>query len=169
METIRFYSEFDMACGYEIGNIIERINTNALEEELDCNEVINFYNALKYISIEGFANYIQQQTRIDIKMYERKIKQKIGIFIGKNKINFINAYDEIDFTLTEDFFEIIEKYHIYNEISESDFKELMNKENMHVYIILKFRRLVEYFDNAIKENLLSDFKNVETIISKYLK
>ncbi len=169
METIRFYSEFDMACGYEIGNIIERINTNALEEELDCNEVINFYNALKYISIEGFANYIQQQTRIDIKMYERKIKQKIGIFIGKNKINFINAYDEIDFTLTEDFFEIIEKYHIYNEISESDFKELMNKEHMHVYIILKFRRLVEYFDNAIKENLLSDFKNVETIISKYLK
>ena len=169
MDTIRFYSEFDMACGYEIGNIIEKINTNALEEELDCNEVINFYNALKYISIERFANYIQEQTSIDIKIYERKIKQKIGMFIGKNKINFINVYDEIDYTLAEDFIEIIEKYHIYNEISRSDFKALMNKEHMHVYIILKFRRLVEYFDNAIKENLLSDFKNVETIMSKYLK
>ena len=169
MDTIRFYSEFDMACGYEIGNIIEKINTNALEEELDCNEVINFYNALKYISIERFANYIQEQTSIDIKIYERKIKQKIGMFIGKNKINFINVYDEIDYTLAEDFIEIIEKYHIYNEISQSDFKALMNKEHMHVYIILKFRRLVEYFDNAIKENLLSDFKNVETIMSKYLK
>lgn len=169
MDTIRFYSEFDMACGYEIGNIIERINTNALEQELNCNEVINFYNALKYISIERFAIYIEEQTGIDIKMYERTIKQKIGIFIGKNKTNFVNIYDEIDFTLTEDFLEIIEKYHIYNEISESDFKELMNKEHMHVYIILKFRRLVEYFDNAIKENLLNDFKNVETIISKYLK
>lgn len=169
MDTIRFYSEFDRACSYEMGNIIERINTNAIEDEWDCNEVINFYNALKYISIERFANYIEEQTGIDIKMYERKIKQKIGMFIGKNKINFINIYDEIDFTLAEDFLEIIEKYHIYNEISESDFKELMNKEHMHVYIVLKFRRLVEYFDNAIKDNILSDFKNVETIISKHLK
>ena len=133
MDTIRFYSEFHIACSYEIGNIIERINTNAIEDEWDCTEVINFYNVLKYISIERFANYIEEQTGIDIKMYERKIKQKIGMFIGKNKINFINIYDEIDFTLAEDFLEIIEKYHIYNEISESDFKELMNKEHMHVW------------------------------------
>lgn len=141
MDTIRFYSEFDMACGYEIGNIIERINTNAHDKEWDCNEVINFYNALKYISIERFANYIEEQTRIDIKMYERIIKNKIGIFIGKNKINFINFYDEIDFTLAEDFLEIIEKYGIYNEISENDFKDFMDKEHMHVYIVLKFKKI----------------------------
>lgn len=169
MDTIRFYSEFDMACGYEIGNIIERINTNALEQELDCNEVINFYNALKYISIERFAIYIEEQTGIDIKMYERTIKQKIGIFIGKNKPNFINIYDEIDFTLTEDFLEIIEKYGIYNEISENDFKNYMDKEHMHVYIVLKFKKLVEYYDKVIKNKILSDLNNTETIISKYLK
>lgn len=169
MDTIRFYSEFDMACGYEIGNIIERINTNALEQELDCNEVINFYNALKYISIERFAIYIEEQTGIDIKMYERTIKQKIGIFIGKNKTNFINIYDEIDFTLTGDFLEIIEKYGIYNEISENDFKNYMDKEHMHVYIVLKFKKLVEYYDKVIKNKILSDLNNTETIISKYLK
>lgn len=169
MDTIRFYSEFDMACGYEIGNIIERINTNALEQELDCNEVINFYNALKYISIERFANYIEEQTGIDIKMYKRTIKQKIGMFIGKNKTNFINIYDEIDFTLAEDFLEIIEKYGIYNEVSENDFKNYMDKEHMHVYIVLKFKKLVEYYDKVIKNKILSDFNNTETIISKYLK
>lgn len=169
MERIRFYSELDMACGFEIDNIIERINTNAIEDEWDCTEVVNFYNVLKYISIEQFDNYIIQQTGIDIKIYERKIKQKIGEFIGKNKNNFINIYDEIDYTFAEDFLEIIEKYSIYKEISESDFKDFMDKEHMHVYILLKFKKLVEHYDNVIKDKILSDFKNTETIISKYLK
>lgn len=169
MKEVRFYSEFDMACGFQIDNIIERINTNAIEDEWDCTEVINFYNVLKYIYIERFANYIEEQTGIDIKMYERKIKQKIGMFIGKNKVNFINIYDEIDFTLVEDFLEIIEKYGIYNEISENDFKDFMDKEHMHVYIVLKFKKLVEYYDNVIKDKILSDLNNTETIISKHLK
>ena len=168
MKEVRFYSEFDMGCGFQIDNIIERINMNAIEDELDCTEVINFYNVLKYISIERFANYIEEKTGIDIKMYERKIKQKIGMFIGKNKINFINIYNEIDFTLAEDFLEIIEKYGIYNEISENDFKEFMDKEHMHVYIVLKFKKLVEYYDNVIKDKILSNLNNTETIISKYL-
>ena len=115
MEGIKFYSELDMACGFEIDKIIERINTNAIEEEWDCTEVINFYNVLKYVAIKRFADYITQQTGIDIKIYERKIKQKIGQFIGKNKNNFINIYDEIDYTFTEDFLEVIEKYGIYKE------------------------------------------------------
>lgn len=169
MEGIRFHSEFDMACGFEIDKIIGIINMNAIEDEWDCTKVINFYNVLKYIFIERFANYIVQQTGIDIKIYERKIKQKIGEFIGKNKNNFINIYDEIDYTFAEDFLEIIEKYGIYKEISESDFKDFMDKEHMHVYIILKFKKIVEYYDNVIKDKILSDFKNTETIISKYLK
>lgn len=169
MEGIKFYSELDMACGFEIDKIIERINTNAIEEEWDCTEVINFYNVLKYVAIKRFADYITQQTGIDIKIYERKIKQKIGQFIGKNKNNFINIYDEIDYTFTEDFLEVIEKYGIYKEISECDFKDFMDKEHMHVYIVLRFKKLTEYYDNVIKEKILSDFRNAETIISKYLK
>lgn len=169
MDTIRFYSEFDMSCGFQIDKIIEKIDRNTIEDEWDCTEVINFYNVLKYISIERFANYIEEQTSIDIKMCERRIKQKIGMFIGKNKINFINTYAEIDFRLAEDFLEIIEKYGIYNEISENDFKDFMDKEHMHVYIVLKFKKIVEYYDNVIKDKILSELNNTETIISKYLE
>ena len=169
MKGIRFYPEFDMACGFQIDNIIEKINTNAIEDEWDFTDVLNFYNVLKYISIERFSNYIEQQIGIDIKIYERKIKQKIGGVISKNKNNFINLYDEIDYAFTEDFLEIIEKYGIYNEISENDFKAFMDKEHMHLYILLKFKKLVEYYDNVIKDKILSDLNNTEIIISKYLK
>lgn len=169
MKGIRFYPEFDMACGFQIDNIIEKINTNAIEDEWDFTDVLNFYNVLKYISIERFSNYIEQQIGIDIKIYERKIKQKIGGVISKNKNNFINIYDEIDYAFTEDFLEIIEKYGIYNEISENDFKAFMDKEHMHLYILLKFKKLVEYYDNVIKDKILSDLNNTEIIISKYLK
>lgn len=169
MKGIKFYSEFDMACGFEINNIIENIINNTIDNDWSCIELINFYNVLKYIGIKRFADYIVQQTGIDIEICERKIKQKIGEFIGKNKNNFFNIYNEIDYTLTEDFLEITEKYGIYKEISECDFKDFMDKEHMHICIVLRFKKLTEYFDSAVKEIILSDSRNAETIISKYLK
>ncbi|WP_242948046.1 hypothetical protein [Clostridium baratii] len=169
MRGIKFYSEYDMACGWEINNIIERINENSIDDDWSINDVIDFYNVLKYIDVERFAIYIAQQTGIDIRELKKRIKQKIGKFIGENKSNFVTIYDDIDYIRTEDFFEIIEKYSIYKEISEDDFKALLNKEYVHVYIVLKFKKLVEYYDSTVKDIILSDSKNAETIISKYLK
>ncbi|GAA0135247.1 hypothetical protein YSY43_20870 [Paenibacillus sp. YSY-4.3] len=58
---------------------------------------------------------------------------------------------------------------IYKLISEDEFKELLGKEYVHIYIVLKFRKLTEYFDAVVKEAILSNSSNAETIISKYLK
>lgn len=169
MSNIKFYSEHDMACGWEIDTIINKINENAIDTDWSISDLIDFHNILKYIVIERFAYYIVQQTGIDIKEYEKRIKQKIGQFIGKNKSNFVSLYSFIDFIDTEDFLEIVENYSIYEEVSEDAFKDLLNKEYIQVYIVLKFKKLTEYFDIVVKESILSDSRNAETIISKHLK
>lgn len=169
MSGIKFYSEYDMSCGLELEKIIGKVNENTIETDWSIIDVIDFHNVLKYIGIERFANYIAQQTSIDIKAYEKKIRRKMGQFVGKHKNNFVALYDDIDFTNTEDFFEIIENYTIYKDISEDDFKALLDKEFVHIYMILKFKKLTEFFDSVVKEVILSDSRNAETIISKYLK
>lgn len=93
----------------------------------------------------------------------------MGLFIGGHKDGFINLYDEIDFDATDDFFEVLKDYKIYQKIEIDDFRRFLEKENVHIDTILKFKKLVEYFDEAVKDVLLSDSMNAEEILSMYLK
>jgi hypothetical protein len=168
MSNVKFYSEYDMACGWEINKIIKKIDECTIDTDWSINDLIDFHNIIKYIVIKRFADYIEEQTGIDIKEYQKRIKQKIGQFIGENKSNFISLYDDVDFINTEEFLEIIENFSIYEVISEDAFRELLNREFVHVYLVLKFKKLTVYFDSVVKEIIFSDSKNAETIISKYL-
>ncbi|MBM7586009.1 thiol-disulfide isomerase/thioredoxin [Bacillus pakistanensis] len=169
MSGIKFYSEYDMACGWELEKIIEKINNESIELEWGITDLIDFYNVLKYINIERFSDHIIQETSIDLKTYEKKIKQKIGIFVGCHKKVFINLYDEVAFDATDDFFEVLESYKLYKEIEINNFRRFLEKENVHIYTVLKFKILTDYFNEAVKDVLLSDPRNAETILSKYLK
>ncbi|MCM3706422.1 hypothetical protein M3205_11915 [Cytobacillus firmus] len=169
MSGIKFYSEYDIACGWELEKIVEKVNNEAIDSEWGITDLLEFHNVLKYINIKRFSDHIVQETSIDIKTYEKKIKKKIGIFVGRHKDDFLNLYDEIDFDNTDDFFEVFEGYKLYQRIEIDNFRRFLEKENVHIYTVLKFKRLTEYFNAAIKGVLLSDSRNAETILSKYLK
>ena len=169
MAGIKFYSEYDMACGWELEKVIEKVNSGAIESEWSINDALDFHNVLKYISIERFSNHIAHETSIDIKTYEKRIKQKIGMFVCLHKDVFINLYDEIDFDNTDDFFEVFEAYKLYQRIEINNFRRFLEKENVHIYTVMKFKRVTEYFDEAVKVVLLTNSMNAETILSKYLK
>lgn len=169
MSGIKYYSEYDMACGRELEKIVEKVNNEAIDSEWGIADLLDFHNILKYINIERFSDHIVQETSIDIKTYEKKIRQKIGIFVGCHKDVFINLYDEIDFDITDDFFEVLEGYKLYQRIEINNFRRFLEKENVYIYTVLKFKRLTEYFNEAVKDVLLSDSRNAETILSKYLK
>jgi len=169
MSKIKFYSEYDMACGWELKKIVEKIDDRAIDFEWSITDLLDFHNVLKYIDIERFSKHIVQETNINIEDYEKKIKRKIGVFLGCHKDVFLNLYDEIDFDATEDFFEVIESYKLFQRIEINSFRQFLEKENVHIDTVLKFKRLIEYFDEAIKDVLLSGAMNAEAILSKYLK
>lgn len=168
VNKVKFYSEYDLACGWNLEKIVEKVNEDDIDRLWTINDVIEFYNILRYIRIQRFAKYIEQQTAINCEEYEKKIHQKIGRFIGTHKGDFIKLYDDLDITDTEDFLDIIEKYSLYKEICEDDFQAFLEKKHVHIYNVLKFKRITEIFDSSIKEKIKSDPKNVETIISKFL-
>lgn len=168
MYRVKFYSEYDMACGWELEKVIELINENAIEKEWTIIDLIEFYNILKYINIERFSEYINQKLDINIIEFKQKIQQKIGEFIGKYKNEILNICDELDFSSIEDFLEIIENYSIYKEIKEENFRTFINKEYVHICYVLKFKKLTNYFDRVVKEKILCDSSNAESVVSKYL-
>ncbi|KPB04729.1 hypothetical protein [Bacillus sp. CHD6a] len=169
MSEIKFYSEYDMACGWELDKVIETINSESLASDWTIKDLLDFHNIIKYISINKFRDYIVQKTNIDIKVYEKNIKEKIGIFLGCHKDNILKLYDEIDINKTDDFFEVLDSHKLYQRIEINNFRLFLYKENVDIYMVLKFKRLTDYFDEAVKEVLLSDPKNAEIIFSKFLK
>ena len=64
MDRVKFYSEYDMACEWELDKIIERINDHSIEKEWSLEDVIEFFNILKYMEVERFVEYIQEKTNV---------------------------------------------------------------------------------------------------------
>lgn len=169
MDRIKFYSEHDMACSWELDKVIERINNHSIERDWSLNDVIEFYNILKYLQVERFAEYLQEKTGFICDDYLQKIKRKIGQYLSINKANIIEQYNEIDFTSTEDYLELIEKYTVYKDVSEPEFISFLKHEHAHIYLVLKYKKIVDHFKSAVRNEILRDSINAETIISKYLE
>lgn len=169
MSGVKFYSEYDMACGWELKKIVEKIKNEAIDVEWSIADLLDFFNISKYINVKRFSDHIVQETGIDINTYEKKIKQKIGIFVGCHGDDFVNLFDKIDSDDTDDFFEIVESYKLYKRVDINNFRQFLKKENVRIHSVLKFKGLTEYFNEAVQSVLLADTKNAEIILSTYLK
>ena len=167
MDRVKFYSEYG-ACEWELDKIIERINDNSIDKEWSLEDVIEFFNILKYMQVERFAEYIQEKTNVICIDYIKKIKAEIGKFIGCNKSVIISKYYDINFEGTEDFLEVIEIYGVYKDIPDFEFKMFLDNDNVPLYMVLKYKKIVDYFDYIVKDKIMSNSYNAETILSKFL-
>lgn len=121
------------------------------------------------MQVEKFAEYIQEKTNVICIDYIKKIKAEIGKFIGFNKSVIISKYDDINFEGTEDFLEVIEIYGVYKDIPDFEFKMFLDKDNVPLYMVLKHKKIVDYFDYIVKDKIMSNSYNAETILSKFLE
>lgn len=169
MQQIKFYSESDMASGWQLKLITEKINTKTIQHDWTINDMLDFYNMLKYFEIENFMNYIVQEINVNIEEYLKEVRQRIGVFIGSYKNNYLALYDQVDYARKDDFFEILERYNLYKSLDIKEFKTFLRKENVHIYTILRFKKIIHHFDELVKEVLLSDPSNAEIILSSYMK
>lgn len=168
MGRVKFYSKYDMACNIELDKLIERINDHSIDKEWSFSDVIEFHNILKYLQVEQFSKYLIEQTGFNHDSYVKKANAKIGKYIGKNKSIIVDKFHEINLDNIDDYFEIFEKYSIYKNVSDPDFKSLIDKEQFNILKVLKCKKVVNYFDNIIKNKIISDPTNASIIISIYL-
>ena len=158
-----------MACGWELNKVIDRINDNSIDNEWTLNDVIEFHNILKYLNVGRFVEFLKEKTGFDEAKYTKKVNNQIGRYIGINKSYILSEFDDIEFPGTKDFLEIIDKYGIYKEMSNSDFELFLDKDNVPLYMVLKHKKIVVHFDDVIKKKIMSNPLNAETIISKYIE
>ena len=175
MERIKFFSIADMSTGVNLLNVKENIEQfDENKKEYGINEIIEFYNVTKYIDTESYKNYKlgwSDDEILKIKETTKKYKKIIACYIKKiSDKNIIENYMQIKdeyYDYGEDFFELIEKYKVYENISEPIFNKLLHSQKVFLEYILKNKKITHYYGKVIRQRFLEESEYAEIILDYY--
>lgn len=166
---VKFYSATDYSSGFHlwrVKEIIDQFNSN--KEDYNINEIIEFYNIIKFVDIKA---YLKTWKKKDIEIIEKvckEYKRIIACYLkGINDSNFVGLYNKVDTIYKDDFFELLEKYKIYEQVSETIFDEILHNGKVCMHYILRNKKLVNHYGNIIRTCLLNNSKYAELILDKY--
>lgn len=170
MDKVKFYSITDLGSGYELQkaeNIIESYNDS---KEYNITELIELYNITKYIDNKMFLKKWDDVYIENIKKTCKEMKKKIYKYFDEeiSEYNIKNIIKSIPIQYIEDFFELfdkkIEKININGEI----FIQAIKDNNIPIYHVLYFKKIVKQYDSELKKIMIEDIINsTEIIIRKY--
>lgn len=175
MERIKFYSVNDMVTGENLIRIKEIVdNFDENNKDYNINDIIELYNITKYVDTECYKNYKLNWSEDDISNIKDVIKKYKGIIARYIKSisneNIIAKYMEIQddyYDYREDFFELLERYKAYENISECIFSELLHTPKVFLEYILKNKNMTYYHGKTIRQRFYEENEYAEIILDYY--
>jgi hypothetical protein len=158
-----------LSCGYQLSKAENIMNNFEPSRNIcDINEIIEFYNINQYIDAEI---YLKSWTTEDIAKYKiivTEFKRLIGRFFNAvSDDNFKEQFALVDINYKDDFWRLIEKFKCYEKISLETFYDLFEQSHVMLYEILSFKKIVNQYNQAIKNQLLLDESAAELLLDKY--
>lgn len=169
---VKFYGKADMANGYMLEKALPILQQLKLSKEyVNINDVIELYNVYKFINAQIFRKDFNSEEKALFNEENSKIiNQTIGRFFSKvNNGTVANYFGKIEREYIEDVLELFEKYKVHKRISWDSFKHFIDSNHIPLFYIVECEKIVNTFDNDIKELILKDNQSVDLLITKYLK
>ena len=167
-KKVIFYSTHDMSAGWNLEKaekILETININS---DFSLIDYIEFYNIQQYFENSIFLIKWSDKEKENYKEISQKLFKKTILFIKDiNDENILNYTDQIDniYRYQEHFWQLIDKFKVYDNISNDKFNEILNKYPYYINFILNHKNIVKKFDENIKAFLISYKDSWELLIS----
>lgn len=169
MDRVKFYSASDYSSGFHLMGIKEMIDQFDNDKvDYDINEIIEFYNIIKFIDIKAYLTTWERQDIEIIQKVCKEYKRIVACYIKNiNDSNFIGIYNEVGRNYKDDFFELLEQYKVYEMVSETIVDEILHNEKVCMHYILRNKKLINHYGNIIRTCLLNNSKYAELILDKY--
>lgn len=169
-ERVKFYSIFDLTCGINL-KLAEPIIVNHNETTTfnDINDIIELYNIKRYFDNALFLPEWTQEIRTKYTDIVNTFSRIIGMFfhsIADN--NLVSTFNSLDIEYTDDFWHLFDRFQIFQSISNSIFSGVFCVEKFMFSELLKHKKTVSHYGVLICEHIMSDSKNAELIIDKYM-
>ena len=156
---IKFYGKADMANGYMLGKALPILQQLKLSKEyVNINDIIELYNVQKFIHAQIFRKDFKSDEKALFNEQNSKIiNQIVGRFFSKVDDGTIaNYFGKIERGYTKDALELLEKYNVHKRISWDSFKHFIDSNHIPVFYIVECEKIVNTFDNNIRELILKD-------------
>ena len=169
-EGAKFYSANDMSIGWALQRaetVIEAFNEN--KEITDINYILELYNIIKLFDTKVQLKSWESSRYNELTAIVKTFHPIIGRFCSQiNDNNIYSYFFDVCVSYIEDFWEMIEYYNVYNQLTNSGFLTFISSPEICLWHILSRNKIVATFDREIAQHMISQNDGAELIISHYL-
>ena len=170
MDKVKFYSITNLGIGYQLKKAEGIIESYNKSKEYNITELIELYNITKYIDNKMFLKKWDDVYIENIKKTCKEMKKKIYKYFDEeiSEYNIKNIIKSIPIQYIEDFFELFDKKIEKISINGEIFIQAIKDNNIPIYHVLYFKKIVKQYDSELKKIMIEDIINsTEIIIRKY--
>lgn len=168
---IKYYGLRDLATSFYSKQVIEALeNFDESRTYDDVNDVLELYNILQYVEDLALPRSLIQ-TKVDqyIAM-KTKIHKAIATYFNSiDDTNVAEMVKNVVFDYHTDLLNLLARYKRFDAISPSTMLATLNASSIRVWSLLENKAFVDTYDQDVRALLLSDSKNAEQLIRKYLE
>jgi len=169
-ERVEYFGQPDDINGYWFNKSLSILRSRVDLKDHSINDIIEEFNILRHI--ESYVNNtdldIQARQIVNLDMVKTLNKEVAVYFSKMDDKNICDFYDKVDYRYFETFWELIDKYKVYERISVETFEKLLCNPYTQIEDVLIHEKIVRKFDKSLREYLLSSAnKAIDVIIEKF--
>ena len=170
-DGIKYYGKNDMSIGWELENSEEKLQGFSSESKVEnVNEAIELFNIAQLLDTGVCLRKWDENTYNGYKAKEPLLMKLCAKFFAEiNNDNFMEIEESVCIAYLEDFWMLIEKFKVYERIDKDTFKRFLEESNPTLWVILKHKRIVDFFGQELSDVLRISEQTPELIAHNFLE
>lgn len=170
-DGIKYYGKNDMSIGWALEDSEEKLQVFSSESTVEnVNEAIELFNIAQLLDTEVRLRKWDEDTYNEYKAKSPLLMKLCAKFFSKiNNDSFMEIEECVCISYLEDFWTLVEKFKVYERISKDTFKRFMEDSNPTLWVILKHKRIVDFFGRELSDVLRVSEQTPELIAHNFLE
>lgn len=169
MKYIKWLPKGDLAIGFymdRMNEIFEKYDSDKQSDNI--NETIELFVANRYMQEKRYP-IVWAQKEIDknfkkVKTFNSRIGKELSNITNEN---FTQIYNEVARECKSSFWDIFEKYKLYNRIEFTNIIEAFGEKEHEIVELLKHKDIVNHYGKEFRDLLLSNSFTAEWLLQEY--
>lgn len=170
-DGIKCYGKNDMSIGWELEDSEEKLQGFSSETKVEnVNEAIELFNIAQLLDTEVRLRKWDENTYNRYKAKSPLLMKLCAKFFREiSSGNFIQIEEGVCISYLEDFWMLIEKFKVYERINKDTFKRFLEENDPTLWVILKHKRIVDFFGQELSSVLRVSEQTAELIAHNFLE
>ena len=168
IESIIFFSKEDGAWSYMLKKSEILLNNVLNFSDLDLNSLIEFYHIKQYFDHEIFLpEWTNKQRTGYLDIAETAFRETRKRFLKLDSVSLIKVIYDLDYNNHKNFWYLFGYFETYKIIDRNNFSDSLTNFPSQIRHVLKFKQLVQFYNNEIRAFLLKYSKSAELLLSQF--